>query len=887
MEINIALDELLGLRGPIGTLIRNLLWLLAFNATYLGIFAFVPRTVGSAVYSGLLNTTLSDKFLKSIPFVHSEDEESITVVNIISSVIEESLERDTTFRLTDVTTVTLGYLSIATTLVLAKFVWTFSQYLKKRFGAEDEAEHPAIRNENEQGKLLEIALDATVTVVKVGVLLFLKMFILPLMLGLWLDGSTMSLFGHEVSSRIKFAGGDLFSFILLHWVAGITFMLLVTVFLLQLREIGHPDLLARVIRPQEPQPDLLGNLMNETVWTHIKRMLLSLGIYAPLLIMHISIPVLVFLATGLGARNTFFHLKFYHIVSPQIQIPIELIIFHLCMLALLERYKNSIGGLQHSWMVFMCRQLGLVDYMLPRSVAEFELVGTKQIFVKVGVGADEVDPFWYELATTEEYFDDIVESNIVKVDSSVRITRFGVEKANGERVLSSEMDNIILPEGNLLPAKRGCFRLNLDVDPDGNDSPQIQFWKEVPGDIISRPPEGWDDLGAGGAFVQGRWAWGKEKKSVIERGVAQKTPFKRSKNHRWPLSLMIKVGILSLSSWMAITLTIVGLVSIPLLVGRSIYYLLRVPDEYIHDPLAFCIGASIFFPLASLFIKNNRFAGDDSVKSLKEWISRFSLPPRQKLMVFMESFVLWTLVAPLTLGSLYETVLVKSSKWFGKEEAFVDLSSLLFSWLVGVFILNIWALFAYNSVFTKAFWSNIGNGLVEPPNENAAANVVGDHNDADEAGGDNNDRFGLAWQGKDGRVAVFFGIWKSIITKWEWETVDRVGLLEDFARPVSKHVASTLVGSFLIWQLSLSLAPLMLTVGKGGFDLPMFGFVEHSVFKMVLFRICTILHVSVQLSSAFRGGLESWFQVAHEAARDEKYLIGETLMDYDPETEWT
>ena len=267
-------------------------------------------------------------------------------------------------------------------------------------------------------------------------------------------------------------------------------------------------------------------------------------------------------------------------------------------------------------------------------------------------------------------------------------------------------------------------------------------------------------------------------------------------------------------------------------------------------------------------------------------ISRFSLPPRQKLMVFMESFVLWTLVAPLTLGSLYEIVLVKSSKWFGKEEALVDLSSLLLSWLVGVFILNIWALFAYNSVFTKAFWSNIGNGLVEPPNENAAVNVAGDHNDADEASGDN-DRFGLAWQGKNGRVAVFFGIWKSIITKWEWETVDRVGLLEDLARPVSKHVASTLVGSFLIWQLSLSLAPLMLTVGKGGFDLPMFGFVEHSVVRMALFRICTILHVAVQLSSAFRGGLESWFQVAHEAARDEKYLIGETLMDYDPETEWT
>ena len=121
MEINVALDELLGLRGPVSTLIRNLLWLLAFNATYLGIFAFVPKAVGSAVYSGLLNTTLCVKVLKTIPFVHSEDEEKVTVLTIISSINEESSERDTTFRLPDVTTVTLGYFSIAFTIVLIRF----------------------------------------------------------------------------------------------------------------------------------------------------------------------------------------------------------------------------------------------------------------------------------------------------------------------------------------------------------------------------------------------------------------------------------------------------------------------------------------------------------------------------------------------------------------------------------------------------------------------------------------------------------------------------------------------------------------------------------------------------------------------------------------------
>lgn len=47
MEINIALDELLGLRGDFVVLFRNVSWLLAFNGAYLGLFAFIPYTLGN------------------------------------------------------------------------------------------------------------------------------------------------------------------------------------------------------------------------------------------------------------------------------------------------------------------------------------------------------------------------------------------------------------------------------------------------------------------------------------------------------------------------------------------------------------------------------------------------------------------------------------------------------------------------------------------------------------------------------------------------------------------------------------------------------------------------------------------------------------------------
>ena len=60
------------------------------------------------------------------------------------------------------------------------------------------------------------------------------------------------------------------------------------------------------------------------------------------------------------------------------------------------------------------------------------------------------------------------------------------------------------------------------------------------------------------------------------------------------------------------------------------------------------------------------------------------------------------------------------------------------------------------------------------------------------------------------------------------------------------------------------------------------GLVEHGRFRMMTLRLCMALHIIVQLCSAFRAPLEIWFQAAHKAARDDRYLIGEVLMNYEP-----
>jgi hypothetical protein len=46
-------------------------------------------------------------------------------------------------------------------------------------------------------------------------------------------------------------------------------------------------------------------------------------------------------------------------------VPVELVVFHLGMLAFLERFKDGIGRSQHHWLVKWCSRLGLTRFLLP------------------------------------------------------------------------------------------------------------------------------------------------------------------------------------------------------------------------------------------------------------------------------------------------------------------------------------------------------------------------------------------------------------------------------------------------------------------------------------------------------------------------------------------
>lgn len=359
LEINIALDELLGFRGDFLVLFRNVSWFLAFNGAHLGLFAFIPYTLGSSILSALGKLVTSVPFWSELmPMVQypTTSEESIAVdhTSILSLIITSLLKHISLaqrngdcIQLVDLCTCAMGYVSICFTILLWRFmIKTVSSYTRRPL----------------MGGLIWI-LRCLGALVKVSSLLFMKMIILPIILGLGIDFATLRLVKASFSGRLLYCLDSMMEAIMVHWVLGITFMLFVTVSVLQLREVLHPDILGKGIRPQEAHTELLRSLLSESYSRHARRLFLSIVVYAILLIVVIHTPVRI--ASWLQPAWFPITLHFQHI-NRQLQVPLELLVIHLVALGILEHTKNEVGRWQHVVIKLTSKALGLTAYLLPR-----------------------------------------------------------------------------------------------------------------------------------------------------------------------------------------------------------------------------------------------------------------------------------------------------------------------------------------------------------------------------------------------------------------------------------------------------------------------------------------------------------------------------------------
>ena len=60
----------------------------------------------------------------------------------------------------------------------------------------------------------------------------------------------------------------------------------------------------------------------------------------------------------------------------------------------------------------------------------------------------------------------------------------------------------------------------------------------------------------------------------------------------------------------------------------------------------------------------------------------------------------------------------------------------------------------------------------------------------------------------------------------------------------------------------------------------MFTVVVDGRHRLYVFRLASVSTLLVQLCISFRKHIQRWFGAVHKTARDDRYLIGEILMNY-------
>ena len=457
-----------------------------------------------------------------------------------------------------------------------------------------------------------------------------------------------------------------------------------------------------------------------------------------------------------------------------------------------------------------------------------------------------VDPIWYKIIDHDRQTLANLESIFAIHDTNILFR--GEIKPNGERVVVRGVDYIRLPcpqqqnDTVLLPTKLGRYRLKRD-----EYTKAINLWEEVPGEPILRPPEGWDDLGVGGADVQGRWAWGAEKKSKIENSVAGRRPvFGSNQSLAQSISMLSKLLALACLSWLSASTVLFAVTATPMLIGRSLYFVFRVPARWIHDPMAFGLGITIMFPLlkraATLIVPSDR----PIYARLRDWIGRLHTPPFRKINVLIAAFICWFGVAPLLVGACYDIAFIKSPEWFDGSQHFYNLHAIFRSWMVGTVIMYLWADLCILGVLTRNYRVFAMDNVDEVDGQEINA-------------ADKN----LSWQGKNGRVARFWGVWNSTFRDWEWDQVDEAILLYECSIPIVKELLYVLLFPILVHGVCLFQFPFLT-----GFT------------RSVMVRSTLSLSCCIRVCCAWKDQLRNFFRLAHKTARDDLYLIGEILLNY-------
>ncbi|CAN1307457.1 Probable E3 ubiquitin ligase SUD1 [Linum perenne] len=384
---DVPFDELVGMQGPVFHLVENAVTVLASNMIFLGVIIFVPFSSGriilfyiSWLFSSTRGTVLSsfaplmesDLSLANITlktaltFVTNSTSETQNGGNISTSLTTDILKGPgiTTSRLSDVTTLAIGYMLILSLVFLYLGVVALIWYTKGEPLAAGRFHGIASLAETVPSLFRQFlaTMRHLMTVIKVGFLLLIELGVFPLICGWWLDICTIRMFGKSMSHRIQFLSDSPMASSLAHWAVGIVYMLQISIFVSLLRGVLRHGVLYFLRDPADPNYNPFRDLIDDPMHKHARRVLLSVVVYGSLIVLLVFLPVKL----AIRVKPSMFPLDI-SVSDPFTEIPADMLLFQICIPFAVQHFKPriTIKSFLRYWFTTVGWLLGLTAYLLP------------------------------------------------------------------------------------------------------------------------------------------------------------------------------------------------------------------------------------------------------------------------------------------------------------------------------------------------------------------------------------------------------------------------------------------------------------------------------------------------------------------------------------------
>jgi len=211
------------------------------------------------------------------------------------------------------------------------------------------------------------------TIFKVLLLLLCEGGAFPIFCGIILDLATLDLFGATIEQRLTFMRVAPLSFVVLHWLAGLLLMLLLSLLHSVLREVLHYRVLWFLQSPDEVGNPSFNDVLQELAMPHLIDLGASALFYIPLLAVLVWLPVQLNLSIcpWIFPLNTSFS-------DPLSEVPIDLLLFHICAPLTIEycNPRSALRGALSALLFHVAELWSVTADVFPEDADDSPLVAT-------------------------------------------------------------------------------------------------------------------------------------------------------------------------------------------------------------------------------------------------------------------------------------------------------------------------------------------------------------------------------------------------------------------------------------------------------------------------------------------------------------------------------